>query len=693
MRVSGPFSPAPVIDDDRDHLPAYVSNGVIGIRVRDIPLRTGTAAVSGLEGEHPVARIACVPSGPYPLTGDIVVNSVRLSERWNRVFDTEQRYDFATGELHSRFRYAVDGVTLTVDVLTFCSRTQPSLSAQQVTVVADQSCAIELAVGIDPTEIPGIWRERCTSVPATQEDGIDGVMLWETLGGLGSCGGAYWTEVDGPETTRSKSAEDGRALTTAYRAEKVRAGQPFVVRQVTSLVPSSDHQQPHWHATRLAALGRRIGFERLRSDNAEAWRQLWRGRVVLLGADDRWQALADAAFFYVHTSTHPGSFSTHPFGLAQWHGYHYYYGHVMWDVESFLLPSLLFTNPDAALAMLEYRIRNVDAARENARLNGCCGLQFPWEGSPSRGEEAAPGLGPAAAYEHHVSLDVAKAFTDYANVTGDDYFLTERAWPVLAGVAEWITSRALQTDRGWEIHQAMGIAEREEPADNPAFVNMAAAVALRSALRCAERLRVNAPKSWRAMADNIVLPINGDNVILDHDGYTRREEKASTPAALAGLFPLGFGVDEKTERATLRFYLDMADDYAGSPMLSPLLGAWAAMVGDRARSSHLFEEGYAKFHCDRFNVVHEYRDDKFPDQPVSGPFMANMGGFLISCIYGLTGIRIGPDDPTVWGRRRVVMPELWDGVEMERIRIHGRDASLRAEHGDERATIEFHDAD
>jgi hypothetical protein len=233
----------------------------------------------------------------------------------------------------------------------------------------------------------------------------------------------------------------------------------------------------------------------------------------------------------------------------------------------------------------------------------------------------------------------------------------------------------------------MGIAEREQPADNAAYVNMAAAVALREALWCAEQVGRTAPPPWKAIADGLVLPIDRSHVILDHDGYTRREEKASTPAALAGLFPLGYEVSEQVERATLRFYLDMADDYAGSPMLSVLLGAWAARLGDRALSSRMFEEGYAKFASDRFNVVHEYRADRFPDQPVSGPFMANLGGFLLACLYGLTGIRIGPDAPETWSRRPVVMPDLWDGIEVERLWVRGQPASLRAKHGDERAHV------
>jgi hypothetical protein len=216
---------------------------------------------------------------------------------------------------------------------------------------------------------------------------------------------------------------------------------------------------------------------------------------------------------------------------------------------------------------------------------------------------------------------------------------------------------------------------------------MAASVALREAIDCAEHLGFGVPDEWRSMADGLVLPVNNRNVILDHDGFTRREEKAATPAALAGLFPLGYRVSDEVKEATIRFYLDMADDYVGAPMLSALLGTWAAMLGDRARAGRLFEEGYGAFTTDRFNVMHEYRPDKFPDQPISGPFLANAGGLLIGCLYGLTGIRLGPGPVESWCERPAVMPDLWDGVEVERLWARGQAVSLHAKHGDGAATI------
>jgi hypothetical protein len=682
-----------VVDDQPDHLPAYLSSGTIGLRVRETALRPGLATVSGLEGEHPTARVAASPPAPYPLAADLRVGAVWLSNAWHRVSEIEQQYDFACGELHTHFVYRCEGTMATVDVVTLCSRSDPTLVLQEISVSCDRACDVELAVGIDATDVPGRLLERQVRVPGTDGREIDGVLLWETLGALGRCGAAYWTELASDLDSRSVRSEAREAPLRTTISAQLRGRQRLVVRQVASLVPSAAHSEPHRQATRLAASGRRLGFESLRERNAAEWRELWKGRILLVGADRRWQQLADAAFFYLNSSVHRSSLaSVHPFGLAQWQGYHYYYGHVMWDVETFILPTLLFSQPDAARTMLEYRFARADAARANAKLSGYMGLQFPWESSASRGEEAAPHLGPAAAYEHHVTLDVALAFAQYAHATGDDYFLRTHVWPILAETCQWLRSRAVRSGRGWEIRRAMGIAEREEPSDNVAFVNLVAKRVLREASECAERLGEVVPPTWREMEEGIVVPFADDGcVILDHDGYSVDEEKGDTPAVPAAFFPMGYRAGDHVERASLEFYLDHADDYAGSPMLSALLGTWAARLGDRHRSAHLFEEGYAKFVSPRFLDVHEYRADKFPDQPVAGPFYANIGGFLIGCMFGLTGIRPSSAAPDMWCERPVLMPETWEGVEIERAWVRGRPATIRATHGDEHATIELLD--
>jgi trehalose/maltose hydrolase-like predicted phosphorylase len=442
-------------------------------------------------------------------------------------------------------------------------------------------------------------------------------------------------------------------------------------------------------AARLVAMAKVLGFDVLRSDNRAEWQELWKSRIKLIGADRRWQELADAAFFYLNSSVHLAApSSTSIFGLATWKNYHYYYGHVMWDIECFTIPVLSLVQPHAAEAMLDFRFRTLGAAAANAQLVGRRGLQFAWESAPSSGEEAAPLPGTAAWHEDHVTLDVALAFAFHADASGDERFLRERAWPVLAGVAEWLESRVTGTRRGYEIRRSMGIAERERPSDNAAFTNMAAKVVLRRASCVGERLGLPTRGAWREIAERLVVPAR-EGAVVAYDGYRDGDEKGATPDPLMGLFPLGLELSPERERATLDLYLGKAVGYIGSPMLSALYGVWAARAGDRELAARLLEEGYAAFAADRFLQTLEYRRDRFPEQPVAGPFFANLGGFLMGLVLGFPGLSVDGGEAAGWPRRAVVLPAGWQAIEVERLWVRGREASLCARQGAPSAVLEF----
>jgi hypothetical protein len=178
-----------------------------------------------------------------------------------------------------------------------------------------------------------------------------------------------------------------------------------------------------------------------------------------------------------------------------------------------------------------------------------------------------------------------------------------------------------------------------------------------------------------------------DNIVVSHDGFRANEEKGGTPDPLMGVFPLGFPLDDDVQAATLKFYLDLAADYIGSPMLSALYGVWAAYAGDRALSARLMEDGYGRFCVDRFVQTLEYREDVFPKQPRAGPFFANMGGFLSGLLMGFTALRPGPGAPSTWAHRPVVLPSGWEAIEINRLWIQGRPAVLMARQGAKRATL------
>src|SRR5690242_16670830 len=74
------ISPAPVTHWQPGTLPAYLSNGLIGLRVGHLPLRYGVAMLSGFEGLDPETRVEASARVPYPLAGDIRIGEVSMND-------------------------------------------------------------------------------------------------------------------------------------------------------------------------------------------------------------------------------------------------------------------------------------------------------------------------------------------------------------------------------------------------------------------------------------------------------------------------------------------------------------------------------------------------------------------------------------------------------------------------------------
>lgn len=677
-----PINPPDALGKGVYALPAYLSNGLVGLRALSAPLLSGgVSMLTGFVGEHPEERVEAAARTPFPLAGDLVIDGVRLSQVPYLLEEPRQSYDFATGELTTMAVFRTAGARVEIEVLAFCSRRRPTLVVQEIRVTCDRPCRVDISAGLDPRGVTGREDALLREGEVFQKAEVDGGLRWWSKGDAACCGLAYVTELLGTEDAERGRRRRDEVMETVHRFDAV-AGRTYRLRQITSLVSDGEHEQPELQAARLVAMARRDGFRTLRRENHEEWAEVWKSRIRLVGADERWQALADAAWYYLSASIHSSALaSTSIFGLATWPDYHHYYGHVMWDIETFVVPAVTFLQPHAAATMLDHRSDHLEAARANAALFGRRGVEFPWESGRSTGQEAAPLPGTASWHEDHVTLDVARAFAFYADVTGDERFLRDRAAPLLAGVGDWIGSRVERTPRGYEFKRSMGVAERKTPSDNAAFVNMSAKVVLADAIRICGRAGMPVDPRWQELADGIVLPVQG-NAVVSHDGWRPDEEKGETPDPLLGLFPVGLELPDALRKGTFELYLKFADRYAGAPMLSALLGAWAAMAGDRDEALRLLDEGYGKFIKGRFRQTLEYRPDRFPEQAQAGPFFANIGGFAMSLLLGFTGLQPNGGPVETWARRKAFLPAGWEAIEVDRLWIRGRPMRLVARHGE-----------
>jgi len=665
-------------------LPAYVANGMVGIRVREIPLIAGNLIVNGIAGLHADERIEAAVPVPYALAGDIGVGEAWLSDQPWAVDELQQSYDFATAELSSSFRVHCGGKILRVEVTTFASRSHPMLILQHSRIKAEESCTVRLRTVLDTRPVPGHVQER---LAADASPAGDGSILWVPEGGLSSCGIAVHSRCSGGEREQVGPGAGSSPLVASYRVE-LEADQSVDLHQIAALVPSLVHHRPREEAVRRLADGVKLGVDRLQALNRENWQDIWKGRIVIDGASRKHQQLIDAGFFYMNCSAHRSSpAATSMFGLASWADYHYYYGHVMWDIDAFCVPPLLLLQPESAQSLVDFRVRNVPKARRYAQLDGKSGMRFPWQAAPLSGEEAAPGDGPAASNAAHLSLHVARAMSLHADIVGDPRYLRESGWQVISGVADWLTQRLAKTGRGFELFSATGPAEVKEPPDNESFTLMAAHDLLSRAIRTGETIGADIPAAWRSALNSLYLPRRADGVIPSHDGFRIDEPKGATPSPLAGLFPMDYPATDRERKATLDFFLAHWRDYVGSPMLPAFYPAWAAMAGDRQLALDLFEEGYATYDAGRFHQCLEYRVDH-PDSKVpAGPFLANIGAMLMTMLFGLPGLQVSGESPEAWAKRPVVLPAGWSSIQVERLWVREKPMRLVADHGSTRARL------
>src|SRR5690242_17562279 len=442
-----------VEDFSRVFDPAYLSNGLIGIRPGPNPLANAQTCLSGFDFVHPAYKVECLSPAPYPLETDMRVGRASFLKHSDLVKIRRQTLDTSCGELITQMDFAPgNGAQLTIEVLQFASRSVPSLVCQQISVTHSADTEIEFVPRIENAAIPG--RTYFSQMPERTQ--IDLVLGMESGGNLSKLGVALWILTPEAQAQRQEISRDESGLSRTYIL-KARSGQAIRFQTIAAMVSSLYHPEPPLEAIRLASWGSMLGFEALRGQNRSAWAELWKARVIVTGDADA-QRVLDAAFFYLHSSVHSSTLTgMPPFGLSQ---FSYYYGHSFWDTETWSLLPVILTAPATARSLLEYRVRGLDYAKRKAALYGYRGAQFPWEAAPSQGFETTPTFAGTGWGEQHVSPDVALGFWEEQLATGDQSFLREGAWPVLRAVADWIASRGVLTARGFEIQNIMRSEQR-----------------------------------------------------------------------------------------------------------------------------------------------------------------------------------------------------------------------------------------
>ena len=333
--------------------------------------------------------------------------------------------------------------------------------------------------------------------------------------------------VDGPPGTVT-AAESEPDLARVTVSTELEPGQTLRVVKLLGYGWSSRRSMPALRDQVDAALAsaRRVGWDGLRAAQREYLDDVWGGADVKVEGDPELQQAVRFALFQVIQAAARAERTAIPAKGLTGRGYD---GHTFWDMETYTLPALTYTVPEAARDALLWRHATLPKARDRARVLRLAGATFPWR--TIRGEECS-GYWPAGTAAFHVNADVADAVRRYVAATDDDEFERGPGLELLVETARlWCSLGHHDAEGRFRIDGVTGPDEYTALVDNNVFTNLMAQRNLRAAADGADRYPARAAEldvddhevaSWRKAADEMVVPFDEElGVTSQSEGFTR----------------------------------------------------------------------------------------------------------------------------------------------------------------------------
>lgn len=410
--------------------------------------------------------------------------------------------------------------------------------------------------------------------------------------------------------------------------KKLKAGESYRFSIAGSSITSAHHDDPLNEAERATIFAKLEGRERLISFHTKAWEELWKSDIIIEG-DPQSQQDVHSMLYHLYSFSREGTaLSPSPMGLSGL-GYN---GHVFWDTELWMYPSILVLHPEIAKSLVEYRYQRLDAAKRNAFSKGYKGAMYPWE-SAETGVEETPVWALSGPFEHHITACVGIAAWNYYCVTQDKQWLREKGYPILSATADFWASRVERNGPGhYDINNVVAADEWAENVNNNAFTNAAARSNLQFATEAAKVLGITPDPDWMNVANNIPILKMENGVTREHAAYNGEGIKQADVNLLS--FPLKQITDAAQIKKDLDYYETRVPNEGTPAMTQAVFTTLYARLGNTEKAYHWFKESYVPNLNPPFRVIAETKGGTNPY------FATGAGGIIQSLLMGFGGLDI-----------------------------------------------------
>ena len=347
----------------------FVGNGRLGVVIPALGIGPSYSYKAGLyeHGPGDVPRIVAVPAWNAVAVFDgqeWIGPRARLD---SAIRTYHQTVDMRTGAARTSYDWANGATRTSVRVETFVSRANPHLTAIRLHLSPHHAGRLRVRFGLrgwpaprrlalaklahaDPAWKPDdVWypgHMEVRSRESTQESwGVRLAMTATPVGrtsSLAQAAAVSWA-MDLRNATITRTASGDSALVEI--AFDALPGRTYAFSQLASHVSSDEAQRPMEQANREIASARSRGFERLAADNAQAWLSRWETDIEIEGNPEL-QRVVRSMLFYLLSSADSGTkLGIPPMGLSSAG----YYGHIFWDSDSWMFPSLLTRTPTSPI--------------------------------------------------------------------------------------------------------------------------------------------------------------------------------------------------------------------------------------------------------------------------------------------------------------------------------------------------------
>lgn len=639
-----------VANSRENYFGVAMANGQIGIVTDDTPLKTKEIILNGVYEGSPENGISRIVRGIEFLNLHLSIDGQQIESstisNWSQVISMKE------GMSTTSFSFK-DLATINYTIL--ANRAVPYSAMAIIEIIPNKDIEI---LANNYMLVPDELKEAKSQFRVLKDNQylmpVFGTTA-KTLNGKYTVSAATTFLFDGTSEALKQTGNEVGFTKKLFKGKKYR----FAI--AGGICTSKDFTDPLNESERQPIYALQQGIDNLLSRHKLAWAELWKtGDVQIEGDLDAQQRVRFALYnlySYIRPETRQ---SIAPMGLSS-QGYN---GHIFWDSELWMYPTLLALQPDMAKSCLDYRSDRLQKAKQKATIYGYKGAMYPWE-SDDTGEEATPTWALTGIFEQHITADVAIAFWNYYALTQDKSWL-QSEFKVLKETADFWVSRVVKnTDGSYSILNVVGADEYAQHVDDNAFTNASAIEALKNTIKAATILNEPINPKWKDVSEKLVIH-RENGITQNYKGYKGQIIKQADVNLLA--YPLHIITDKVQIEKDLDYYAEKIDKKDGPAMASGVLSVLYSRLGDREKAYEYFVKSYLPNSRPPFGVFSESANSNNPY------FATGAGAMLQAVIYGFGGV-----EQTDMGLKynKGLLPKHWKSLKIIGVGVEDKTITIK----------------